>query len=266
VDYDSTPIPDLYVRARRLPAEAMDVWRRVVQDMLPPAPSIRRVLDLGCGTARFTEMLADIYRAAVVGVDPSLRMLAKRAPSTDGAAQFMAAHAESLPLGAGSMDLVFLSMVYHHLQPSRAGAEIARVLARKGHVLVRNPTRETVVEFEYLRFFPEAAALDLARMPPRDALVATFAAHGLEARLYRVVRHPFAASYAEYFAKISARAISSLQAISDEAFGRGLAAFERHCRSVPDRPIFEPVEVFLFRSGPLRRTESVSSGGLHPAL
>jgi len=266
VDYDSTPIPDLYVQARRLPAEAMDVWRRVVQDMLPPAPSIRRVLDLGCGTARFTEMLNDIYRAAVVGVDPSLRMLAKRAPSTDGAAQFIAAHAESLPLGAGSMDLVFLSMVYHHLQPGRAVPEIARVLAPKGHAFVRNPTRETVVEFEYMRFFPEAAALDLARMPPRDALVATFAAHGLDARLHRVVRHPFAASYAEYFAKISARAISSLQAIPDEAFGRGLAAFERHCRSAPDRPIFEPVEVFLFRSGPLRRTKSVSSGGLQPAL
>jgi ubiquinone/menaquinone biosynthesis C-methylase UbiE len=266
VDYDSTPIPDLYVQARRLPAEAMGVWRRVVQDMLPPAPSICRVLDLGCGTARFTEMLNDIYAAPVVGVDPSLRMLAKRAPSTNRAVQFIAAHAEDLPLGAGSMDLVFLSMVYHHLQPGRAVAEIARVLTRTGHAVVRNPTRETVAEFEYMRFFPEALAFDLGRMPSRASLAEAFTAHGLEAMSHRVVSHPFAASYIDYFRKISARAISSLQAIPDDAFERGLAAFERHCRGAPDRPIFEPVEVFLFGSGALRRAGSVSSEGLQPAL
>jgi SAM-dependent methyltransferase len=169
VDYDSTPIPDVYVQARRLPAEAMDLWRQVVLDMLPPAPSIRRVLDLGCGTGRFTEMLGDSYHATV-GIDPSLRMLAQRAPSADSSAHFVAAHAESLPLGAGSMDLVFLSMVYHHLRPRDAVAEIARVLSRNGHVSVRNPTREAVPDFEYMQFFPEALAFDLSRMPPRDGL------------------------------------------------------------------------------------------------
>jgi len=75
--------------------------------MLPPAPSIRRVLDLGCGTGRFTEMLGDSYHATVVGIDPSLRMLAQRAPPADGTPHFIAAHAEGLPLGAGSVDLVF---------------------------------------------------------------------------------------------------------------------------------------------------------------
>ena len=101
-----------------------------------------------------------------------------------------------------------------------------------------------------MRFFPEALAFDLSRIPPRDGLLATFAAHGLETAAHRVVSHPFAASYTEYFAKISTRAISSLQAIPDEAFARGLAAFERHCRNTPDRPIYEPVEVFLFSAAP----------------
>ena len=224
MDYDSTPIPDLYVQARRLPAGAMDLWRQVVRDMLPPAPSIRRVLDLGCGTGRFTEMLGDSYHATVVGIDPSLRMLAQRAPPADGTAHFIAAHAEELPLGAGSVDLVFLSMVYHHLRPGHAVAEIARVVSRNGHVFVRNPTRETVPEFEYMRFFPEALAFDLSRMPPRDGLLATFASHGLETAAHRVVRHPFAASSTEYFAKISARAISSLQAIPLRAWTGGLRA------------------------------------------
>jgi SAM-dependent methyltransferase len=192
-------------------------------------------------------MLGDSYHATVVGIDPSLRMLAQRAPPADGTAHFIAAHAEELPLGAGSVDLVFLSMVYHHLRPGQAVAEIARVVSRNGHVFVRNPTRQTVPEFEYMRFFPEA--LELSR-PPRDGLLATFAAHGLETSALRLVSHPFAASYMEYFEKVSARAISSLQAIPDEAFARRLAAFERRCRNTPDRPIYEPVEVFLFSAAP----------------
>ena len=57
----------------------------------------------------------------------------------------------------------------------------------------------------------------------------------------------------EYFAKIAARAISSLQAISDEAFARGLGALERHCRETEDRPIDEPVEIFLFGAATGRR-------------
>jgi SAM-dependent methyltransferase len=248
VDYDSTPIPELYVRARHLPADAVAVWEGALRDALPPGPLIREVLDLGCGTGRFTAILSAIYGASVIGVDSSLRMLAERAPSAGAAARFIAARAESLPLGPATVDVVFLSMVYHHLHAGEAVAEIARVLAPGGHVLVRNPTRETAGEFEYMQFFPEALKVDLARMPSRAGLVAAFAVHGLQAALHRVVMHPFAASYAEYFAKISARAISSLQEVSDEAFARGLAAFERHCREAEDRPIYEPVELFLFTS------------------
>ena len=38
-------------------------------------------------------MLGDSYHATVVGIDPSLRMLAQRAPPADGTAHFIAAHA-----------------------------------------------------------------------------------------------------------------------------------------------------------------------------
>jgi len=90
----------------------------------------------------------------------------------------------------------------------------------------------------------------IALGPGASQAADAFAEHGLEAIAHQVVSHPFAASYTEYFAKISARAISSLQVIPDEAFERGLAAFERHCRNTPDRPIYEPVEVFLFSATP----------------
>ncbi len=64
----------------------------------------------------------------------------------------------------------------------------------------------------------------------------------------RSSRRGFTRRYAEYYAKVSQRALSSLAAISDDAFARGLAAFERHCREAEDRPIYEPIELFLFRA------------------
>jgi ubiquinone/menaquinone biosynthesis C-methylase UbiE len=216
--------------------------------MQPPDPAIRRILDLGCGTARFTAMLGNVYGARIIGVDPSQRMLAQREPATDRLGSFVAANAEALPLGTSTVDLVFLSMVYHHLRPEAAVAEIARVVRPRGAVLVRTPTLDTVAAFEYMRFFPAALAFDRARMPDRPAMEATFVAAGLQPTAHRVVMHRFAGSYAEYYAKVSQRALSSLAAIPDDAFARGLVAFERHCREAEDRPIYKPIELFLFRA------------------
>ncbi len=147
MDYDLTPIPELYAQARRLPGDAMAVWSDAVREMQPPDPAIRRILDLGCGTARFMAMLAKIYDARVIGVDPSQRMLAQREPAAARAARFVAADAEALPLAPTTVDLVFLSMVYHHLRAEVAVAEIARVVRRGGAVLVRTPSLDTVAAF-----------------------------------------------------------------------------------------------------------------------
>ena len=84
-------------------------------------------------------------------------------------------------------------------------------------------------------------------MPSRDGLTRAFLTEGFGRAGHRIVRHLFARSYAEYHRKISLRGLSSLQAISDGAFARGLAAFERHCRAQGAGPIYEPVELFVFR-------------------
>src|SRR5437667_10802052 len=159
-------------------------------------------------------------------------MLTGREPLAAARGTFLAATAEALPLATGAIDLVFLSLVYYHLGAKTAAlAELRRVARAGGHVIVRQVTRESADEYEYVRFFPDALALDLRRMPSRDGLTRAFLAEGFGRAGHRIVRHLFARSYAEYHRKISLRGLSSLQAISDGAFARGLAAFERHCRA-----------------------------------
>jgi SAM-dependent methyltransferase len=65
-----------------------------------------------------------------------------RAPHT----RRMAAPVEALPLAAGSFDLVTCSWVIEHLaDPSRAFAEVARVLAPGGHWVFLTPNSRNLV-------------------------------------------------------------------------------------------------------------------------
>jgi hypothetical protein len=56
-----------------------------------------------------------------------------------------------------------------------------------------------------------------------------------------------ATDHRDCYRKISLRALSALQLISDEAFARGLQDFDAYCRTAdPDRPVHEPVDLFVF--------------------
>jgi SAM-dependent methyltransferase len=256
VEYDRTPLPDVYVEARTLPVESLAVWRDAIREAVPPGAGIARIVDLGCGTGRFTALLAELFGVAVVGLDPSLRMLAHRQTPAEAPTHFVAGTAEAMPVATAAIDLVLLSMVYHHLRVADAIAELRRVLRPGGRVVVRNPTRETVDSYEFLRFFPEAKAMDVARIPSREAVARDFLAGGFTLACHRTVVHTVATDHRDYLRKISLRGLSSLQAISDQEFERGLDAFARHCRAVEgDRPITEPTDLFVFaRSGDSRAT------------
>lgn len=113
--------------------------RRAVASLLARAAPLagKRALDVGCGTGRWTEVLAG-RGAHVVGVDRSEAMLAearRRRPGHD----FRLMNATQLEFPDGSFELVTAVTVLQHLAPheqERAAAEIARVVRPGGHVLV----------------------------------------------------------------------------------------------------------------------------------
>lgn len=250
MDYDALELAEHYAEARELLPETELLWSESIAAMTP-STGVRRVADIGAGTGRFAPLLAELFAGVVVAVDPSRAMLAQR-DRTASTAAFVAGSAEALPLRSGSMDLVFISMVYHHFRSVPAAlAELRRVLRSGGYAVVRNTTRETHDAFEYLDFFPEARRLDRDRMPSRHELRAAFGAAGFAGRGHRTVRQKFAADYAEYYRKISLRGLSSLRIIPDEDFARGLQALQAHCRRAEGgTPVWEPVDLFAFQATP----------------
>src|SRR5262245_37085567 len=114
MDYDKTAIAGTYDAARAYRPEVMEQWLDLVAVLAPDKVDL--IVDLGCGTGRFTQPLADRFQAQVIGIDPSQRMLAAaRAKPGNRRVEFRQASSEQLPLPDGCVDLVFMSMVLHHL-------------------------------------------------------------------------------------------------------------------------------------------------------
>ncbi|MEI9888630.1 MAG: class I SAM-dependent methyltransferase [Rhizomicrobium sp.] len=153
------------------------------------------IVDLGCGTSRFTQALADFYGADVLGVDPSVTMLEQAAAKAQaGAVRFARGSAESIPAPAGSADLVFSSMAFHHFADrTRAAREIRRVLRPGGFVIVRNATRENSRRSPHARCFTGFIDVIDRHQPTQAEIVETFAPRGFVLRAHDLVFQAMAA-------------------------------------------------------------------------
>jgi SAM-dependent methyltransferase len=113
----------------------------------------RRVLELGCGTGDLTLALLDAgAEVTAVDLSPGMVELTRRRVRRFRPAlsppRFEVAAAERLPFEAGAFDVVIGRFILHHLDLTRAPAEIARVLATGGvAVFAENSARNPLLMF-----------------------------------------------------------------------------------------------------------------------
>ncbi len=106
----------------------MAIEERAVLALLPDVAG-RRVLDLGCGTGRYTCLL-EARGARVVGLDRSAEMLGR---ACGGARRLIRGDARALPLASRAVDLVVCALMLGDVAELEVVlAEIARVLAPGG--------------------------------------------------------------------------------------------------------------------------------------
>ena len=249
MDYDTTNIAAVYDSGRRYSPEILQQWLDLFSTHVPK-DRVSRIIDLGCGTGRYSEPLAVHFEADVVGVDPSEKMLAEaRKKTVHRGVVFERASGDKLPIEDISADMVLMSMVFHHLpEPRSIASECFRVLREGGSVCLRNSTVDAIESFSYLKFFPSVRTLIQEQLPTRDRIGATFEEAGFRTFAHEIVKHRISANWIDYAEKLSRRSDSFLARIPDDEFNGGMAALRCFAKSAETvGPVVQDIDFFVFR-------------------
>jgi ubiquinone/menaquinone biosynthesis C-methylase UbiE len=113
----------------------------------------RRVLDIGCGTGNLLRATGKRHRdVELAGVDPDPKMLARAASKTRKAGltvRLDRGFAQELAFPDGSFDVVFSSLMLHHLDTSSKDemlGEVRRVLRPDGVLVLADMTGEAAAQ------------------------------------------------------------------------------------------------------------------------
>ncbi len=143
-----TVLADRRTRSQEFFTSSAGQWDRLRDDLfgerfhLAALPAFAdaewTVGDLGCGTGQMTAALAP-FVGHVIAVDASAAMLqaAKKRLQRFENIELRRGDLEALPIDDSRLDAATLTLVLHHLaEPERALAEVARVLKRRGRLLI----------------------------------------------------------------------------------------------------------------------------------
>ena len=235
-----------------MPENTLKQWMNLLIASVPKS-EISKILDLGCGTGRFSFALSESFKCSLFAVDPSAKMLreAHRDQKEKKDITWLKGIAEDIPIEDDSMDLIWMSQIFHHIDNiDLAFKEIVRVLNKDGFLAVRNGMVDHIDEIIWYDCFPEAAEIERNRMLSQEETVAQIIKYDF--RLCTAIRlyQYFARNYDEYVEKISGRGLSSLIAINDEDFNNGVQRLKLWAKSrQQNEPVFEPVDLLVFQKG-----------------
>ncbi len=164
----------------REPNPLLMLEQRVLGTMLPDVRGLD-VLDVGCGTGRWLQRLADNGARSLVGVDRSDEMLGVAAAKLAERCTLQVGDCRALPVSTASADLLLSSFVLSHVDDLEACAsEMYRATRPGGTVFVADMHPETEAACGWKRTFQAESARILlqTRRWSLQAVMQAFAASG----------------------------------------------------------------------------------------
>jgi ubiquinone/menaquinone biosynthesis C-methylase UbiE len=185
-----------------------------------------RVLDVGCGTGRFSLLLADAG-AKVTGVDKSANMLAVArddARAATAGVDYVCADAnDKLPHGPFDALTFFFSMHYMQLKPA-FWRRLVSSLGRGGTIAVASFPLAHFAQTEHARFFPSIACIDMARFPSIPRLCSLLQDNGFGNVTVNDIEWHEETPAHTLISRTAARYLSTFHLLPAAEFERGLAA------------------------------------------
>lgn len=228
VDYAG--LAKVYDEVRSLSEDKEILWLDLFKQYLG-LDATSRVLDIGCGTGRFSILIAKRLGCPVVGIDPALSMLARAKAKCPNEAQWLLARAEAIPFSDNSFDVCLASQVIHHFTDKQlAFVEMHRVLRYGGRLGIRYSSHaqlETILDY---RFFPSALLIDRERLPDIQEVRDLMYSAGFSAMEEHIVHQRLFESADDYLKKLRHRYASVLSLISEEEYQKGLEEATRYLK------------------------------------
>lgn len=195
--------------------------------------SVRTLVDIGCGSGIFTQLLVDAGYDCV-GVDLSYALL-QRGKQDAPRLAFLQADVEALPFPEASLDVLILSCLLHHLPDlTRCIAEVHRVLKPGGCFVAFDPNRWN--PFMYLYRDPSSPFYSSKGVTPNERPIMP----GMVRRQFQSAGFD---SYSQFVAGLSYRYVAS-----DAA--RGLLPIYNFIDQYGFQPFFlAPFRAFVFTYG-----------------
>lgn len=170
-------------------------------------------------------MIADISGGPVYAIEPSKRMRAVAAARHPRpAAHSIAGRAEAIPLATSSCDAVLMFFVLHHITDLRAAAQqIFRVLRPGGRLLIAGSFSERLHPRAYYHYMPRSRQIEAQLFPTLAATEVEFTNAGLTVLGIDEVEHDVTDSLTAYSARLTHRAISTFEHLTNDEVTQGLA-------------------------------------------
>jgi cytosine/adenosine deaminase-related metal-dependent hydrolase/SAM-dependent methyltransferase len=146
----------------------LSLEKRYLEPMLPAAEG-RDVVDLGCGTGRWLEILKDRAPRSLLGIDSSPEMLRQARRKLNGAARLVHADGSAVILTPASADLVLGSFVLSYVEDATQLLSNARAALRENASLFLTDVHpETSTALQWKRGVRGGSGFQLIRTTERS--------------------------------------------------------------------------------------------------
>lgn len=234
---DYSKIASHYDKGRPLLRKNISLWMKLISDQIQ-FDKTSTVLDLGCGTGRFSLPLARELGLNVTGADSSSAMLAiAQTKDSDHRIKWEIQDADNLTYADRSFDCVFMSHLLHHVDnPKGVLANCYDVLHHSGSVAIRYGAMEQIKDDPEHRFFPGVLKIDEKRTPSVHTVEQWLTDAGFDRiQSTEVEQNSYEAAEAHYEAA-SHKGNSVLNMITPEEFLLGLERFREYVKENPTDP------------------------------
>ena len=232
---DYSKIASFYDKGRSLSEQNTLMWLNLISK-LSGALEDDRVLDLGCGTGRFSLPMAKRLKFDVTGADSSIEMLAeaKKKDSTS-TGNWVLAEASALIFPPGSFDVVFMSHLLHHVDSSLIVLkECQKVLAPTGVVLIRYGAINQIRDDVEHTLFPEVIDIDEERTLTVEHTEKWLADASFEGVASEEITQQTYQNGLDHLNAVLMKSTSVLSMISEESFHNGIRRLTEQVHKHPN--------------------------------